>query len=93
MAHAQIAEYICEGGNLDIPINVHVGGSYQGDFEGTARRWLKNFARLPEIARGRLVLENDDRPGGWSVRKLHHYIHFLKFEIKIEQYITHCIYK
>ena len=74
-AHARIAEYICEGGNLDIPINVHIGGSYQGDFEGTARRWLKNFKKLPNMARERLALENDDRPNGWSIRKLHHYIY------------------
>jgi len=74
-AHAQIAEYICEGADLDIPINVHIGGSYQGDFEGTARRWLKNFARLSQIARTRLALENDDRRAGWSIRKLHHYIY------------------
>lgn len=74
-AHAQIAEYICEGADLDIPINIHVGGSYQGDFKGTARRWLKNFARLPGMARKRLVLENDDRPGGWSIRRLYNYIY------------------
>lgn len=74
-AHARIAEHICEGGNLDIPINVHIGGSYQSDFEGTARRWLNNFRKLPSIARERLALENDDRPNGWSIRKLHHYIY------------------
>lgn len=74
-AHARIAECICEGGQLDIPVNIHIGGSYGGDFAGTARRWLKNFRKLSGGARRRLALENDDRPGGWSVRKLHRYIH------------------
>jgi UV DNA damage endonuclease len=74
-AHALIAEYICEGAKLDIPINIHVGGSYQGDFGGTAKRWLKNFRKLSKGARERLALENDDRPGGWSIRKLYYYIH------------------
>ena len=51
------------------------GGSYGGDFEGTARRWLKNLRKLSRSARARLVLENDDRRGGWSIRRLHRYIH------------------
>ena len=76
-AHARIAEHICEGGKLDIPINIHIGGSYGGDFKGTAKRWLKNFRKLSKGARSRLALENDDRPGGWSIRRLHRYIHNL----------------
>ncbi len=74
-AHARIAEYICEGGVLDIPINIHIGGSYNGDFERTADRWLKNFEKLPQIARKRLALENDDRLNGWSIRRLHRLIY------------------
>ena len=27
-------------------INIHVGGTYGGDFEGTAKRWCENFKRL-----------------------------------------------
>lgn len=74
-AHAAIAEYICEGGKLDIPINTHVGGSYEGDFDNTARRWCANYRKLSAPARERLALENDDRPGGWSIRRLHRHIH------------------
>jgi UV DNA damage endonuclease len=74
-AHAEIAAYICADAELDIPINIHIGGSYHGDFKGTARRWLDNFAKLSDRTRARLVLENDDRAGGWSIRKLHGYIH------------------
>ena len=42
-------------------INIHVGGTYGGDFEGTASRWVKNFYRLDENTRSRLTLENDDK--------------------------------
>ena len=37
----------------------HVGGTYD-DREGARARWATNFERLPEPARRRLVLENDD---------------------------------
>jgi UV DNA damage endonuclease len=56
-------------------INIHVGGTYGGDFEGTARRWCKNFLRLDEGTRARLTLENDDKASMWSVRHLYGYIY------------------
>ena len=37
----------------------HVGGVY-GDREAAKERWVRNYTRLPENARRRLVLENDD---------------------------------
>ena len=37
----------------------HVGGVY-GDREAARARWVENYERLPENARRRLVLENDD---------------------------------
>ena len=37
----------------------HVGGIY-GDRAAARERWVRNYARLPEAARRRLVLENDD---------------------------------
>ena len=56
-------------------INIHVGGTYGGDFEGTAHRWCKNFLRLDEGTRARLTLENDDKASMWSVRHLYGYIY------------------
>ncbi len=38
---------------------IHVGGTY-GDRESGRRRWAETYRRLPEPARRRLVLENDD---------------------------------
>ncbi len=37
----------------------HVGGVY-GDHRAAKERWVRNYDRLPENARRRLVLENDD---------------------------------
>lgn len=37
----------------------HVGGVY-GDRDAARERWVRNYDRLPENARRRLVLENDD---------------------------------
>ena len=56
-------------------INIHVGGTYGGDFEGTASRWIKNFYRLDENTRSRLTLENDDKASMWSVKRLYELIY------------------
>jgi len=56
-------------------INIHVGGTYGGDFEGTAKRWCENFMKLSENCRKRLTVENDDKKSMWSTRKLYDLIH------------------
>ena len=56
-------------------INIHVGGTYGGDFEGTSRRWCRNFLRLDPGTRARLTLENDDKASMWSVWHLYSYIY------------------
>ena len=38
---------------------IHAGGTY-GDRASGRRRWAETYRRLPEPARRRLVLENDD---------------------------------
>jgi len=38
---------------------IHAGGTY-GDKPGAIERWVKTYRELPEPARRRLVLENDD---------------------------------
>ena len=43
----------------DAVMVTHVGGVYD-DREGARERWCRNFERLPEPVRRRLVLENDD---------------------------------
>jgi len=56
-------------------INIHVGGSYGGDFDGTSKRWIENWHKLSDSCKKRLVLENDDKPSMWSTKMLYHYFH------------------
>ena len=56
-------------------INIHVGGTYGGDFAGTAERWCANFHKLSETAQARLTVENDDKASMWSTQHLYDYIY------------------
>lgn len=50
-------------------INIHVGGAY-GDKDDTLRRFAQNFALLSQNLKGRLTVENDDKPGLFAVADL-----------------------
>ena len=56
-------------------INIHVGGTYGGDFSGTADRWCRNFFKLSTSCQNRLTVENDDKASMWSTKHLYDYIH------------------
>lgn len=56
--HAEVLDLM--GCGPDSVMVVHGGGTY-GDKEATKRRWVTNFARLPERVRRRLVLENCEK--------------------------------
>lgn len=56
-------------------INIHVGGTYGGDFSGTADRWCRNFLKLSPNCQNRITLENDDKASMWSVKHLYDYIY------------------
>ncbi|MEO6070570.1 MAG: UV DNA damage repair endonuclease UvsE [Chitinophagaceae bacterium] len=47
-------------------INIHVGGAY-GDKEATLLRFAQNFKLLSKNLQGRLSVENDDKPGLYTV--------------------------
>lgn len=51
------------------PINIHVGGTYD-DKSTTARRFHERLDRADAGVRDRLVVENDDRPNGWTTTEL-----------------------
>jgi UV DNA damage endonuclease len=67
--HSQIFDLM----NLDVSpqnkINIHVGGAY-GDKEETIKRFAQNFALLSTNLRARLTIENDDKPGLYTVEQL-----------------------
>src|SRR5215203_2152275 len=50
-------------------INIHVGGAY-GDKEETLKRFEQNFKLLSTNLKGRLSVENDDKPGLFTVNNL-----------------------
>ena len=50
-------------------INIHVGGAY-GDREETLKRFAENFKLLSSNLQGRLTIENDDKPGLFTVSNL-----------------------
>tara|TARA_B100000902_G_scaffold386095_1_gene428291 strand:+ start:883 stop:1764 length:882 start_codon:yes stop_codon:yes gene_type:complete len=56
-------------------INIHVGGTYGGDFSNTADRWCRNFLRLSPNCQNRITVENDDKASMWSTRHLYDYVH------------------
>jgi UV DNA damage endonuclease len=84
----EVADAIAADTGLDIPINIHVGGSYGGDFAGTAQRFIDSFNSLTPSLQRRLCVENDDKPSGWSVRRLHNFI-FSQIGIPITWDIHH----
>lgn len=56
-------------------INIHIGGTYGGDFSNTADRWCRNFLKLSANCQNRITVENDDKASMWSTRHLYEYIY------------------
>jgi len=59
--------------NYWYPFNVHIGRS-SGDPEQIAKEFIKNYERLEDSVKTRLVVENEDK-GLWTPDKLHELIH------------------
>jgi UV DNA damage endonuclease len=73
--HALLVSLIDPYCRLDIPINYHIGGTYSGDFVGTAKRFIDSWKSLNNLARGCTVIENDDSKNGWNVLLLYKHIY------------------
>jgi UV DNA damage endonuclease len=72
--HSELWDLMGYAPSHENKINIHIGGAY-GDHELTATRWIKNYYRLSEACRARLVVENDDKPSMYSVRQLYDLFH------------------
>jgi UV DNA damage endonuclease len=59
--------------SYETPINIHIGQG--GNKLEVAKRFISNFNKLSSNLRSRIVVENDDKTGGWSVRELFDLIH------------------
>lgn len=56
------------------PINFHINNN-QGGREEIIQRLVKNLDRLDSNCFDRIVIENDDKPKCWSVKKLYEFFH------------------
>lgn len=75
----------------EAPMNIHVNRSCRGSEDEMKRvrdLFYSNYSKLREDATSRLVLENDDKPAGWTVKQL--FDHFDQPEIPITfDYLHH----
>lgn len=72
--HSEMFDLMGFAPSFDNLINIHVGATY-GDKHTTVQRWLRNYDRLSDSLKSRLVLENDDKASMYSVRDLYTMIH------------------
>jgi UV DNA damage endonuclease len=56
------------------PMNIHIHNK-SGTYNEILNRFITNFDRLDENCKNRIVVENDDKAGGWSVIELIHQFH------------------
>lgn len=68
--HGEIMDVMGLPRTHEAPINIHAGGTY-GDKPSAMKRFIKNFHRLDECVKSRLVLENDDKPAQYGVQDLY----------------------
>ena len=70
ISHAELFDLIGLPQSYDAPLNIHC--RQDGDPEIISSSFLKNFDKLPNNVKNRLVLEvNDNREGIWSIKNLY----------------------
>jgi UV DNA damage endonuclease len=55
--------------NHESPMNLHIHNK-DGSYDEIINRFMSNFSKLDKNCQDRLVCENDDKSGGWSVKEL-----------------------
>lgn len=74
-SHAELFDLIGLPQSYEAPLNIHC--RQDGDPESVSSAFLKNFDKLPNNVKNRLVLEvNDNKEGTWTISNL--YQHFYK---------------
>tara|TARA_B100000963_G_scaffold349061_1_gene357540 strand:+ start:21531 stop:22652 length:1122 start_codon:yes stop_codon:yes gene_type:complete len=68
--HSTILDLMGLPKNHNYSLNIHVGGAY-GNKKETLSRFVKNFSKLSESTKARLVVENDDKASQYSVIDLY----------------------
>ena len=72
--HSELFDLMVFAPSYENKINIHIGSTY-GDKTSTIERWLKNYDRLSDSCKARLVIENDDKASMYSVRDLYERVH------------------
>ena len=67
--HAQVFDLMGLPATHLHKINIHVGGAY-GDKTESIQRFIQNFSLLSATVQKRLTVENDDKPGLYTVQNL-----------------------
>lgn len=67
--HSEIFDLMKLPASHQAKINIHVGGAY-GDKTETLKRFAQNFKLLSKNLQARLTVENDDKPGLYTVQEL-----------------------
>jgi len=72
--HSEMFDMLGYAPSFENKINIHIGAAYN-DKASTIDRWIKNYYRLSESCRARLVVENDDKGSMYSARELFQMVH------------------
>lgn len=73
-SHAELFDLIGLPQSYDAPLNIHC--RQDGEPEVISSAFLKNFDKLPDNVKNRLVLEvNDNKDGIWSIKNLYDFFY------------------
>jgi UV DNA damage endonuclease len=70
--HSVVFDMMFDDATYYNAINIHVGMNFSDD---VADRWIASYNKLSSNLKARLVVENDDKASGFSVRQLHDTLH------------------
>jgi len=71
--HAEIFDRLELSRSYYNPLNIHI--RKEGDAKDLSQTFIKNFERLSDSVKSRLVLENNDTGNTWTVKNLKKYIY------------------